>query len=301
MDENHIIRKLFGEKAVPLDDCYFFPPGLLVTTDSLAEGTHFKLQWSTPTQIADKLVEVNVSDIIASGGRPEDCFLNLGLSKETQTVSWLEEFTESFRRSLEKHQIYLRGGDTFFSQTTVLSLTVLGRAERVWDRTQAIVGDSIYLTGPVGASSLGLEALRHNWKEEEWQPAIQKHLSPKSRRDLAQALSNKEIHACMDITDGLVQDLEKLAQASKVNLKIEIEAVPMDPLARRVLGLDACLSSGEELELVFTTNVQNEQFFFDLGIKKIGKVCSGEPKVEYYRDGRLYFPQNRGYIHFLEA
>ncbi len=79
MREENIISSLYPRNLVQVDDC-FFDGERLYSTDSIVEGTHFLHSWSSPKDIATKLVEVNISDIVSSGGYPEFCFLNLGLS-----------------------------------------------------------------------------------------------------------------------------------------------------------------------------------------------------------------------------
>ena len=114
MKESEIIELFYEKDSIPTDDCFFQKPNTLITTDSLIENTHFKLNWSKPSDIASKLVEVNISDILASGGFPTQCLLNLGFSFKTCNRKWVEIFAYSFKKKLKEYHINLIGGDTFF-------------------------------------------------------------------------------------------------------------------------------------------------------------------------------------------
>ncbi|TGL72364.1 thiamine-phosphate kinase [Leptospira jelokensis] len=300
MKESDIIRSLFGTVPPPEDDCYFLAPNRLVTTDSLSEGTHFLHKWSSPAVLAGKLVEVNVSDITASGGIPKECFLNLGLSPTSRKKEWVMAFSKALRSSLHQYGMKLAGGDTFSSPTTQLALTVVGTVKKPWLRSGGKPGDYLYITGDLGQSLLGYHCLKKNWKEGHYKAAIQRHLLPKSRQSLQKPLTKYPIHACMDVTDGLIQDAERLAIASKGKLKIQIESLPLHPLAKKVLGMDACLGSGEELELLFLSPKILPPEIQSIPVTMIGRLETGKPGVQFIREGKNYLPNNRGFLHFAE-
>ncbi|EOQ90479.1 thiamine-phosphate kinase [Leptospira yanagawae serovar Saopaulo str. Sao Paulo = ATCC 700523] len=300
MKESDIIRSLFGQVPPPEDDCYFLAPNRLVTTDSLSEGTHFLHQWSSPNVLAGKLVEVNVSDITASGGVPKECFLNLGLSPTSRKKEWVLAFSKALRSSLHQYGMKLAGGDTFSSPTTQLTLTVVGTVKKPWLRSGGKPGDYLYVTGDLGQSLLGFHCLKKNWKDSQYKKAIQRHLLPKARQTLQKPLSQYPIHACMDVTDGLIQDAERLAIASKGKLKIQIESLPLHPLAKKVLGMDACLGSGEELELLFLSPKILPNEIHSIPVTRIGRMEIGKPGVQFIKDGKKYQPNDRGFLHFAE-
>lgn len=300
MKESDIIRSLFGQVPPPEDDCYFLAPNRLVTTDSLSEGTHFLHQWSSPNVLAGKLVEVNVSDITASGGVPKECFLNLGLSPTSRKKEWVLAFSKALRSSLHQYGMKLAGGDTFSSPTTQLTLTVVGTVKKPWLRSGGKPGDYLYVTGDLGQSLLGFHCLKKNWKDSQYKKAIQRHLLPKARQTLQKPLSQYPIHACMDVTDGLIQDAERLAIASKGKLKIQTESLPLHPLAKKVLGMDACLGSGEELELLFLSPKILPNEIHSIPVTRIGRMEIGKPGVQFIKDGKKYQPNDRGFLHFAE-
>ncbi|MCX8000733.1 MAG: thiamine-phosphate kinase, partial [Leptospiraceae bacterium] len=213
MKEIQIIQNFYNGKY-PKDDCYF-DGERLYTTDSLVEGTHFLHKWSSPKNVARKLIEVNISDILASGGIPEFCFLNLGLSDYSKQGEWVAKFTKEFKNVLKSYGIFLAGGDSFYSKKTFLSLTLVSKKQKhkPITREHAEVNDFLYITGAVGFSYLGYKLLKKERSPKSLAEkfAIQKHLEPKSRMDLQKILSKLPINAMMDITDGLIQDLNKLS------------------------------------------------------------------------------------------
>ncbi|TGK84982.1 thiamine-phosphate kinase [Leptospira bourretii] len=300
MKESEIIRTLFGTTPPPEDDCYFLAPNRLVTTDSLSEGTHFLHQWSSPQILAKKLVEVNVSDIVASGGKPNECFLNLGLSSVSRKKDWIRGFSKELRKSLDQYGMKLAGGDTFSSPTTQLALTVVGTVDKPWLRSGGKFDDYLYLTGTLGLSQLGYKTLKKKSKDKTYKEAVERHLSPKSRYAISNKLKVFKIHACMDITDGLIQDSERLALSSKGRLNIQIESVPLHPLAVQELGIDLCLGSGEELELLFLSPEILPTELAGIPVTMIGKFEKGKPGVLFQKEGKRYLPKTRGFLHFSE-
>ncbi|WP_411822266.1 thiamine-phosphate kinase [Leptospira sp. 'Mane'] len=301
MKESEIIRTLFPKQDFPEDDCYFLTPDTLVTTDSLVEGTHFLHSWSSPSQIAEKLIEVNVSDIAASGGLPYLCFLNLGLSLVSKEAVWVKEFSKALLGRLKKYNMNLVGGDTFYSKTTHLTLTVFGKTKHPWFRSGGQNGDFIYLTGTLGDSQLGLNILSKGSAKEkaQFKTSIKKHLSPKSRIGLIPALQGYSIHACMDVTDGLIQDSNRLALASQGRLEIDMNSLPVSKRIKDKLGWDGALSSGEELELLFLSPSELPARLAGVPISKIGIFSkSRKTGVQYLLNNSQYIPKKLGFLHF---
>jgi len=304
LKESEVIKSLFAGHLLPDDDCHFLPPDILVTTDSLVEGTHFLHNWSNAKQLAEKLIEVNVSDITASGGIPTICFLNLGLSEVSKKDIWVKEFSQAFRNRLKFHKMQLVGGDTFYSKNTHLTLTAFGKTNQPWTRSGALDGDYLYITGSIGDSELGLQCLKGKKRNSKFSASIKKHLTPRSRALLLPFLSNYPIHACMDLTDGLIQDSERLAIASNGQIEIMMESLPISKLAYQHLGWDEVLGSGEELELLFFSDAKLPSKLGNVKItrigtfKKIGTKKKPLRPVTFLLNGNNYIPQKIGYTHF---
>jgi thiamine-monophosphate kinase len=294
MLELKIIQELYPKNQAPTDDCYFDGMETLISTDSLSEGTHFKHKWSSPEDIAIKLIEVNISDIISSGGLPKKCLLNLGLSNLSKNENWLIPFIKSFKKHLKKRKIELIGGDTFKAKTTQLSLTIFGTSSKPIKRANGSINQKLYITGNLGGSLVGLNALKKSSNfPSKFKTAVQKHLQPSSKIDLFPNIWKKfNISAAMDITDGLVQDSLKLANASKIKLDIHLEAIPIFHIENKPIPIETAILSGEELEILFLS----EDTIQYPGISLIGESKKGNG-VNFIKSGKFYNPRI-GFLHF---
>ncbi len=294
MIENSII-KLFLKSN--FNDTFFLKKKYLVTTDTISQGTHFKLNWSSPVDIATKLVEVNISDIASSGGSKKGyALLNLGLNKETISKIWINEFSKTLLKLLKKYNHEIIGGDTYFSKKINLNLTLISENNFSIGRKDSKVGDYIYLTGCLGYSILGYKILSKKINlanKKNSTRAIKKHLTPKSRFfEIKKILKKNKIHSMMDISDGLIQDSKKMATESKNDFYININLLPELKFLNKYLSIDDILTSGEELELLCTSSENIPDLI------KIGEVKKGTGKVSFFLEGKIYIPKNIGFIHF---
>ncbi len=292
--ENQIIS-LFSERPVEsLDDCSDIPgTDLIVSTDSLCENTHFRLDWSQPEDIAVKTVHVNISDVAVSGGIPQWALLNIGIP-ENITEDFLKRFSAALRRELSAENVSLIGGDTYRSRELNITLTAGGPVLNRMHRSGGNPGDILYVTGHLGLSLLGFRILsgKTDIKDESLRDqAVRRHLSPRSRREWALKLAESgQVHAAMDITDGLTEDASRLAAASGISLIIDTESVPSQKGAAPF-----ALNSGEELEILF---LASPDFHCPVPATAIGRAAE-------YKEGtkRIHFtgseadPENSFY-HF---
>jgi thiamine-monophosphate kinase len=233
----------------------------LLTMDTLLEGVHFDSSLHPPEQLAGKSLAVNISDIAAMGGKPLFVLLSLGLPRSF-SEKWFEQFSSGMARSLAEYGCLLVGGDTVASPGgTALTLTVIGQAREseVLYRSSARVGDTIWVTGPLGLSAAGFELLRSGQEKSGLQSLVDAHLRPRARIGLGRKLGRSGlVHAMMDISDGLATDLAHLALASGVGAKIFAEKLVVHPELHRAAALlhrdplDWMLQGGEDYELLFT-------------------------------------------------
>lgn len=306
MNEEELISSLYPPGKEQENDCYLDSEGNLITTDTIVEGTHFRLDWSRPQDLASKLVEVNVSDIAAANGIPLKAFFNFGLSPSCNRKEFLEPFVESFKKTLSDYEIELCGGDTYRSQELNLTLTLFGKSNTPLDRKGGKPGDNVYLSGHIGASLLGYKILEGAHKSLSLhlrETALDRHLRPKSRLQLSRSLySKKRIHAGMDLTDGLKQDVYKLTKSSGVWIEIDLDKLPYEPGVKEAIGIEGILTSGEELELLFLSPEELPEVWEGIPIRKIGSVKAlreGEsPRVQYQYEGKSYDPKESGFRHF---
>jgi thiamine-monophosphate kinase len=223
------------------DDCAVLEIGgetLVLTHDMMVEGVHF-LSGQNPADVAWKLVATNISDLAAKGAEPVGVLLGYMLGRDDA------RFLEGLGEALAHYGAPLLGGDTVSGPTQALGLTAIGRAtyRPVPSRSGARVGDALWITGPVGAAMLGFEALR-----DRTAAGSLAYRRPEARLAEGIALAPL-VTAMMDVSDGLLLDASRLAQASRVTLAIERAAVPVDVTeARR----DEALRWGDDYELLFT-------------------------------------------------
>ena len=248
------------------DDCAVLPQAggmeTLVSTDMLLEGTHF-LRGDIPARLLGwKSAAVNFSDLAAMGGRPVGSFLSMGLPKGLDS-DWMDAFLAGYKECSQYCGAPLLGGDTTTSQDGIaINVTVIGQCERGRSRKRsgAVAGDLICVTGPLGDSAAGLQAILQGARGSEAAEAlVERHYRPVPRISEGQALAaTPGVHAMMDISDGIASDLRHILKASDVGAVVRVQDVPLSAEMRRVCaqqGWDAttlALTGGEDYELLFT-------------------------------------------------
>jgi thiamine-monophosphate kinase len=223
------------------DDCAVLECGgetLVLNHDMLVEGVHF-LPEQDPADVAWKLVATNVSDLASKGAEPVGVLLGYMLGKDDA------RFLEGLREALEAYNVPLLGGDTVGgSGPQAMGLTAIGRATHkpVPSRSGARAGDTLWITGAVGAAMIGLEALRAETGDSS------AYRRPQARLSEGIALA-PQVTAMMDVSDGLLLDAMRMADASGITFSIGSAKVPIaTPEARRV----EALRWGDDYELLFT-------------------------------------------------
>jgi thiamine-monophosphate kinase len=199
--------------------------GLVVTQDALVEGVHFRLDWLSWRELGFRAAAVNLSDLAASGAQPDALVVTLGLSGETE----LEDVLGLYE-GLNEPGVPIVGGDTTRSERALLSVTALGRSQRVPGRSGALPGDALVVTGPLGGAGAAFRA----------QGFVRPPLRLSEGRELA-----RDAHAMLDISDGLAVDAGHIAERSSLRCSIELERVP---LAEGATVDD--LAFGEDYELL---------------------------------------------------
>ncbi|MCR4863899.1 MAG: thiamine-phosphate kinase [Bacteroidales bacterium] len=248
------------------DDCAVLPQAggmeTLVSTDMLLEGSHF-LRGDIPARLLGwKSAAVNFSDIAAMGGRPVGSFLSLGLPAGLDS-DWMDAFLAGYKECSQYCGAPLLGGDTTTSQDGIaINVTVIGQCQRGRSRkrSSAVPGDLICVTGPLGDSAAGLQAILQGVRgSEDAEALVERHYRPMPRVSEGQALAaTPGVHAMMDISDGVASDLRHILKASGVGAAVRTQDVPLSAELRRVCaqqGWDAttlALTGGEDYELLFT-------------------------------------------------
>ncbi len=268
--QNLTSLKGIGDDAAVID---IGSENLLVTTDMLLEGIHFDLAYMPLQHLGYKAVAVNVSDIAAMNGRPEQIVIGLGLSNRF-SLEAVDTLYEGIRAACKNYNVDLVGGDTTSSSSgLVISITAIGRVakDKTVLRSTAKVNDIICVTGDLGAAFVGLQILEREKEvfqaNPQMQPDLEKYeylvsrqLKPEARMDIVHELAEKNIvpTSMIDISDGLASELLHLGKNSKVGIKIFEDKIPIDSLTYdtsiefKIDPTTAALNGGEDYELLFT-------------------------------------------------
>jgi thiamine-monophosphate kinase len=252
--------------------------------------------------IARKLLRVNLSDLAAMGAKPWGYFMALMLPAAVNEA-WLKDFAAGLRTDQKAYDITLMGGDTTHTKgplslsVTALGLVPLGKA---LTRSGASVNDAIYVSGTLGDAALGLNAGGGF--------LLQRYRLPQPRLTLGQRLKGIA-NACMDISDGLVQDLGHLCAASGVGAEINWPDVPLSRPARAALKSlpkphEIVLAGGDDYELLFTVPPKAEQKLraaakaARTSVTRIGRVVRGAEVRVVDAEKKAITLARKGYRHF---
>jgi len=279
-------------------------PYLLVTTDLLVEGRHFRSTWANAHQIGFKASECNVSDIAAMGGAAQWMFVSLALPEDTE-VTWVEELYQGLMASCRRHGAALLGGDTTQGPTTTINIALLGSVlpGHLCLRSQARHGDRLMVTGCLGGSAAGLALLISGRKPSGY--LLKKHLEPRCRMDVAGSIAPLA-NAMIDISDGLGAEVHHICTQSKVGAEIDAKKVPLHDeviQAGRMIGVDPmqwALGGGEDFELLFSISPQNLSTLMQTGVDcyEIGRVTNQAGRALLIDADGHATPLTGGYNHF---
>lgn len=264
------------------DGAVWAPPlgrELVFTHDILACGVHY-LGSDPPSDIAWKLLAVNLSDLAAMGARPAGVLMGLGLSA-AEDEAWRAAFTAGLGRALAHFEVALWGGDTVTGlDRAVLGLTAIGDVlpGQALGRGGAQSGDDIWVSGTIGDAGLGLAMAQGQLPVDK--ALLNRFRRPTPRLALGRALAGVAT-ACMDVSDGLLIDADRLARASGVQLAIDLDAVPVSAGPWTITRADrlARATAGDDYELLFTAPAGSDVAALAVATKtrltRIGRVVPG--------------------------
>ena len=280
---------------------------LVLSTDTLVEGTHFKIN-SDASRLGHKALAVNLSDLAAMGARPRWALLALTIPNAGS--GWLEDFSDGFFRLANRHGVSLIGGDTTRGPLTITVQLIgtLDEAQGLY-RNTAQVGDGIYVTGRIAETALAM--LHEDTLKAYPQSHIQclKRMKQPTPRVPEGLLLARYATAAIDISDGILKDLSRILSASGVGAKVDIDDIPMIPeIAQCCSTLESLLeilSYGEDYELLFTLSDacldELKPAFGELGtpITRIGTIEKQQGLRCYRHLKPVELPQCLGYDHFV--
>lgn len=294
--KNSSTTKAIGDDAAVIDNKDLVS---LVSTDMLIEGVHFDLSYMPLKHLGYKAVIVNISDIYAMNGIPEQITVSLGISNRF-SVEALEDFYAGVQQACEVYNIDLVGGDTTSSlKGFIISITAIGKAkkENIAYRNGAKVGDKICVTGDLGGAYLGFQVLNRekqiHLQNPEIQPDLSNHqyivgrqLKPEAQKSLIEFLHQNHITptAMIDLSDGLASDLKHIAKESGVGCKIYDANLPISKevfdqaMEFNLDPMTCALNGGEDYEMLFTIDPKDEAAveLSGLDISIIGEIHSLE-------------------------
>ena len=292
------------------DGAVFTPPSsreLVAVTDSLVEGVHFPLN-SAPASIGHRAFAVNLSDLAAMGAEPAWALLALTIPSSDE--SWLAQFSRAAGDLCRKHGVSLMGGDTTRGPLTI-TVTLIGIVPIgvALERKGGQAGDAIFVSGSPGdaAAGLALEQGRlHVTDPMSAQILRDRFLFPTPRCDIGVALRGLA-SACIDVSDGLGGDLEKLCAASGCGAEVDAAALPVSEALTAAVGRELAreyaLTGGDDYELLFTVplarlGAMTNAVTQGLGpVTRIGSLTGGSGVKVIARSGVTQF-SGAGFDHF---
>ncbi len=290
---------------------------LCIATDVLVVGRHFPVD-ARPDLIAHRALAVNLSDMAAMGASPL-CF-TLGLTLPEANETWLAEFSKSLLALANQYSCPLIGGDTT-SGSLAIAITMQGLADKDShiQRDLAAAGDLIYVTGSLGDAALALPALDIDSHlselicmdeaiSQEHQDFFSKAYYEPIPRIAFGCAAASLVSSGIDISDGLVGDLEHIIRASKVGARIDVSALPISEVARSCSSEKsqkaAALFGGDDYELCLTVRPDKQTEFeelareHDVPVSRVGGIIQGDSIYLMDNDGSEVLIDNRTYEHF---
>ncbi|MBQ8205040.1 MAG: thiamine-phosphate kinase [Alistipes sp.] len=283
------------------DDCTVVDMGddaMVMTTDMVVEDVHFLRSASSAEEVGRKSLMVNLSDVAAMGARPVATLLSLALPESAQG-EWAEGFMRGYYEASHEEGVALVGGDTTTSRDRItINVVAIGRAPKpnIKRRSAAVVGDIIAVTGKLGASSKGLVDIMLGDLNTV---AACHHRIAQAR--IAEGIwlgAQSDVHAMMDISDGIASDIKHIMELSGVGAEIELKAIPTD------YDIRFATAGGEDYELLLTVasdrfDSVKREFESQTGcpLTAIGRITNGG-ELRWTEDGATIEFNFEGFKHF---
>jgi len=317
MHEFELIKNYFQKlskkspSSLNLNDDVFFDKknSLVVSVDTYIEGNHF-INFKKPDLVIKKILRSSISDLICKGVKPKYYFISASGNKKTFSKYNLSKISKSLYEEQNKYSIFLSGGDTVFSNKLSFTITSIGFANNIIFRNRAKVNDDIYVSGNLGDSYMGLLVLKNKIKlnaslsryftNQYFMPAIQLKLS-----SYLMKFSNSSI----DISDGLLSDLDKMINYQKLSYKLNLKSIPISKNLKKILDHKNLqkinyISKGDDYQVLFTASHNKRRIIkkiatkLNLKITKIGIIKKNNQKSSIVDDNNaLINVKNKGYLH----
>lgn len=290
---------------------------ILLSTDVLIEGVHFELKNFSLYQLGWRGMAANLSDIAAMGGWPLYAIVSLGLP-QSLTVESIEEMYQGMRSLADEFHTSIIGGDTSHtSDGLLISIAVVGQVKesQLVRRSGAQAGDALFVTGTLGDSEAGLKVLKspNQALRDKFVRSVERHLAPWPRIHEARFLvENFDIHAMIDISDGLASEVHHICRNSGVGAIVLEEQIPLDSETRKIANfskddpVEYALYGGEDFELLFAAPEKighrlQKEFFeqFEILCTKVGRIVDKAEGICLRKSNGETIPLFfKGYDHF---
>lgn len=289
---------------------------IVVTTDSLVEGVHFRRDWTPLAAVGHKALAVSLSDLAAMGATPRASLLSLALPADLPLADF-DALVDAFVSLADRSGAPLVGGN--LTRTTgplVADSTAFGsvRPRRLMRRNGGRAGDELYVTGGVGAATAGLAILeagvaRDRMASDEAE-AVARYERPDARLRCGTGVARaRAASSCIDLSDGLADAARQIAAASGTGVVLQADAIPVHPAARSLSertgrnAVELAVSGGEDYELLFAVRPRQRRAFMvatrrcsGLTLTLVGRLTA-EPGAWLDQGGRLE-PLGPGFEHF---
>ena len=317
MHEFELINKYFSKLSknnkgsLSLNDDVFFDKSknLVISIDTYIQGTHF-IDFKKPDLVIKKIIRSSISDLICKGVKPLYYFISGSGNKKTFSNTNLKKISKSLNQEQKKYKIFLCGGDTVLSNKLSFSITSVGFSKKIIPRNNAKLGDDIYVTGNLGDSYAGLKILKKsiNINKNLKKYFMNKYYLP----NLHPKLINKLLlfaNTSIDISDGLITDLEKLINKQKLSYKLFFDKIPISKKLEKLIKLKKFnkknfFSKGDDYQILFTAYSSKSRIInklsktLNIKISKIGKICSISQKSQIIdQKGKKIRLKDKGYYH----
>ena len=317
MHEFELINQYFSKlssnnkSSLKLNDDVFFDKKrkLVISVDTYVEGVHF-IDFQNPDLVIKKIIRSSISDLICKGVKPKYYFISGSGNKKSFTKKNLKIISKSLYQEQKKYLIYLCGGDTTFSKKLSFTITSVGFSNKIVFRNKAKLNDDIYVTGNLGDSFIGLKVLQKKIKLNKILTNYfkTKYFHPTLYRNFTKKLllfANTSI----DISDGLISDLEKMINKQKLSYKIYLDNIPISHNLKKLIDLKitnkiSSITHGDDYQILFTASPIKSRIISkiskSLGIKisKIGKICNHSQKSQVINEKNEKIAlKNKGYFH----
>lgn len=291
---------------------------LVASQDGMVEDVHFRLSYMTPAEALTRCLVANLSDISAMGAVPIGVLVNIGLPKRMATELVVQSLANALNRLSRTYGLELLGGDLISADKLMTSISILGAVERdcAIRRNGAMIGEKLYLSGPLGLSSLGLKLLEESSKGklsgtklESFAKAVEAFKKPKAKIEFGRALARHKVAgSAIDLSDSLSKSVLLLAEESQVGFEVYLPRRTLHPLVRRYYSplsekdfLRIALSAEEDFELLFTAKPENLARLptkLARGVIEIGRVVPKRQDVHLISQNKKLAVRELGYQHF---